>query len=102
MEYFACLVLCLLIPQTLGSWSLHWTRKSMKFSSHNSTKYHLLALSRVNALKSAIEKPGSSIGSIIRQTSSAEIVKNRFIIKSLTEAVFVLQEAMHCTQGAQR
>ena len=65
----------------------HWTRKSMKNSSHNSTKYHLLALSRVDALKSAIEKPGSSIGSLIRQTSSAEIVKNRFIIKSLTEAV---------------
>ena len=59
----------------------------MKFSSHNSTKYHLLALSRVDALKSAIEKPGSAIGSLIRQTSSAEIVKNLFIIKSLTEAV---------------
>ena len=39
----------------------HWTRKSMKFSSHNSTKYQLLALSRVDALKSAIEKPGSDL-----------------------------------------
>ena len=58
----------------------HWTRK---------TFYPMLALSRVDAHKSAIEKPGSFIGSLIQQTSSAEIVKNRFIIKSLTEAVLI-------------
>ena len=65
----------------------HWTRKSTKFSSHNSNKYHQLALCQMDGLKSAITKPGSSIDSRIKKISNEEIIKNRHIIKSLAEAV---------------
>ena len=46
----------------------HWTKKSTKFASHNSKKYHQLAMTQVDALKTNMNKPGSSIEDRIRQT----------------------------------
>ena len=65
----------------------HWTKKSTKFASHNSKKYHQLAMTQVDALKTNMNKPGSSIEDHIRQTNKEEVLRNRYIIRSLAEAV---------------
>ena len=39
----------------------HWTKKTSKFSVHNSTKFHQLALTQAEALKSVQLDPSSSI-----------------------------------------
>ena len=51
----------------------NWVKKSVKFPSHNSTLYHQLSLSRVDALKSAMAKPSGSIESLLRETSRTQI-----------------------------
>ena len=53
----------------------HWTRKSVRFASHYSKKYHLLSFTRVDALKYSMNVPGSSIEDCIRKTSSEEIAR---------------------------
>ena len=65
----------------------HWTRKNVKFSSHNSKNYHQVAMTRVECLKSSMSIPGSSLEDCIRKVSREEIARNRLIVRSLAEAV---------------
>ena len=60
----------------------HWTRKSVKFASHISTNYHQLALIEMDALKSTMKRPASSIQNLIRHTTK----KGRGSLKSSAEA----------------
>ena len=86
---------CVLFANVLGLGQLvqekfnHWTRKTTKFASHNSKRYHQLAMTRLDALKSSMTTPGSSIEDRMKQISTEEILKNRFIMKSLADAVLV-------------
>ena len=85
--------LCVLFANVKGLGQLvckkfdHWTKKSTKFASHNSKKYHQLAMTQVDGLKTNMNKPGSSIEDRIRQTNKEEVLRNRYIIRSLAEAV---------------
>lgn len=66
-----------------------WTKKSRKFADHNSKKYHHLALARADALKSSIMDPASSIACRLKEINDSEIVKNRYIIKCMVDAILV-------------
>ncbi len=64
-----------------------WSKKSIKFSAHNSKQYHSIALSRMDALTSSMAHPESSIENLIRQINETDIARNRFILKCITEAI---------------
>ena len=44
-------------------------------------------MTQVDALKTNMNKPGSFIEDRIRQTNKEEVLRNRYIIRSLAEAV---------------
>ena len=65
----------------------NWSRKTRKFAQHNKRVYHKVALVRMEALKSSITQPTTSIENWLRNISEADIAKNRYIIKCMAEAI---------------
>ena len=65
----------------------HWTKKSSKFSNHNSKQYHQLAVTQAEALKSSHTRPEMAIDNQLRGIRAQEIAKNRSIIKHIADAV---------------
>ena len=64
-----------------------WSKKTRKFAEHNSHEYHKLAVVRMEALKSSITQPETSIENRLKQVTETEIANNRYIIKSIADAV---------------
>lgn len=77
----------------------NWVKKSEKFASHNTKHYHQLALTRVDALKSTMAETGRSIGSCLRQISSENIVRNRFVVKSIADTILVCGQQCIALRG---
>ena len=65
----------------------HWTKKNLRFSSHNSKQYHQVSLTHVESLKHSINVPSSTIDMRITKISSEDIARNQLIIKSIADAV---------------
>ena len=58
MAYFVYHVSSLLVKRSWASWLLKsWTKKTSKFSNHNSKQYHKLAVTQAEALKSSHNRP---------------------------------------------
>ena len=58
-----------------------------KFAAHNSKQYYQMALTQMDALKSSIAHPESSIENRLQRTSETDIATNRYIIKCMAEAI---------------
>ena len=65
----------------------HWTKKTCKFSSHNSKQYHKLAVTQAEALKSTHCMPELAIDNQLRGIREDEIARNRTIIKHIASAI---------------
>ena len=65
----------------------HWTKKNLRFSSHNSKQYHQVSLTRVESLKHSINVPSPTIDMHITKISSEDIARNQLIIKFIADAV---------------
>ena len=71
-----------------------WSKKTLKFASHNGTDYHKVALTTMEGLKSSINHPESSIENLVRQSRETDIARNRYVIKCIAEAIlFVVNNA---------
>ena len=64
-----------------------WSKKSRKFADHNHNQYHKFALVRMEALKSSINNPCSSVNNQLQKVTNAEITNNSYIIKCIAETV---------------
>ena len=81
MAYFVCLVYSLLpTSNDLGQFVTEkfnfWHKKSSKFKSHNSKKYHQFM-------------PETSIQSRLKHVYSSDVARNRQIIKSMADAILL-------------
>ena len=73
-----------------------WSKKSRKFADHNHNQYHKFALVRMEALKSSINNPCSSVNNQLQKVTNAKITNNRYIIKCIAENYFVAGNALLC------
>ena len=64
-----------------------WSKKTLKFASHNATDYHKMALTEMEGLKSSVSDHESSIKKLVRQTRETDIARNRYVIKCIAEAI---------------
>lgn len=64
-----------------------WSKKSIKFAAHNSKQYHNIAMARMDALKSSMVHSESSIESCIKKINESEIIRNRYVLKCIIEAI---------------
>lgn len=76
-----------------------WSKKSRKFAEHNLNKYHKLALVRLEALKSSITQPTTSIENRVKNISAAQISKNRSIIKCMADAILLCGQQCLALRG---
>ena len=53
----------------------HWTKKTSKFSSHISNKYHQLAVTQADAFKSSFTRPELAIDNQLKGIKEKEILK---------------------------
>ena len=74
-----------------------WSKKTNKFAAHNSKQYHQMALTQMDALKSSIAHPESSIENRLQRIS--EIAKNRYIIKCMAEAILFCERQNIALRG---
>ena len=58
--------------------SLMWSKKTNKFATHNTKKYHQIALARMDALKSGMIHHESTIESHVRLISESDVARNRW------------------------
>ena len=58
-----------------------WSKKTIKFATHNTKQYHQITLARMDALKSGMIHPESTIESHVRLISESDVARNRYIIK---------------------
>ena len=66
-----------------------WTKKTKKFATHSGRHYHQLAMTQAESLKTMIQKPMASIENQLREITASEIAKNRYILKSLADAILL-------------
>ena len=64
-----------------------WSKKSIKFAAHDSKQYHSIAMAKMDVLKSTTVHSESSIQSCIKKIHESEIIKNRFVLKCIIEAI---------------
>ena len=63
--------------------------KRQKFATHSGRHYHQLAMTQAESLKTVMQKPMASIENQLREITASEIVKNRYILKSLADAILL-------------
>ena len=64
-----------------------WSNRTNKFATHNTKQYHQVALARMDALKSGMIHPESTIESHVRLISESDVARNRYIIKYMAKAL---------------
>ena len=64
-----------------------WSKRTNKFATHNTKQYHQVALARMDALKSGMIHPESTIENHVRLISESNDARNRYIIKCMAEAL---------------
>ena len=65
----------------------YWTKKTSKFSNHNSKQYHKLAVTQAEALRSSHNRPELAIDNQLKGIREDKIAKNRTIINHIASAI---------------